>query len=337
MSEYHGMHHHSQYQQWSWRTDAPEFTPGTTNPNTVSMMSSNGNGNNAQMMDNTVFFAPFPGWFMPTGDMSMQNMGENAGNFEAEANQVPEVAEMEAKVASMQQELAQVRRMANMERRLRQIQTESYRRVLETYFVPREDAEQLVRRNDGYLQMEAQNTPGGVDLGEESQIWSQVHTPAESPDSSTTASADGKASSGTASGTSIASALQAMFPHATVRTSFEEETADMQKADRLSVLMDNLRERLGKAPSPEDANASGTCPTSKSEEEEVHEYVSRLERMVSSTVDDRAKNSLMSLSPKDGKDALRKVEEIINQQGGSCRHLSSILQSVCRKLDKRRI
>ena len=151
------MHHHSQYQQWSWRTDAPEFTPGTTNAtNTASMMSSstgNGNGNNPQMMDNTVFFTPFPGWFMAPGDMSMQSMGDN-GNFETQeqtVTQVPEVAEMEAKVSKMQQEMAQLRRMYTLERRLRTIQMESYRRVLETYFVPREDAEQLVRR----LQAEA--------------------------------------------------------------------------------------------------------------------------------------------------------------------------------------
>ena len=186
--------------------------------------------------------------------------------------------------------------------------------------------------------MEAQNA-GGMDLGEESQIWqSQAHTPVESPDSSTTANADGKASSGATSGTSIASALQAMFPHATVRTSFQDaqqEEASDQKADRLSVLMENLRERLGKAPSSEETGGS-SGPGAKNDEEEVHEYVSRLERMVSSTVDERAKTSLLSLPAKDGKEALRKVEEIINQQGGSCRHLSSILQSVCRKLDKRR-
>merc|ERR1740120_158144 len=46
--------------------------------------------------------------------------------------------------------------------------------------------------------------------------------------------------------------------------------------------------------------------------------------------------SLQTLKVDLALEALHKVEELVRSQGGSCRNLSSILQSVCRKLERRR-
>jgi hypothetical protein len=60
-----------------------------------------------------------------------------------------------------------------------------------------------------------------------------------------------------------------------------------------------------------------------------------LERTTGSKVDERALASLQSLPYSDAKEALLRVEELVQSQGGHCRNLSSILQSVCRKLAKK--
>jgi len=68
-----------------------------------------------------------------------------------------------------------------------------------------------------------------------------------------------------------------------------------------------------------------------SEVEEVEQYLCHLESMVEMTVDERARTTLLNLTPEQGKMVLSKVEEIISEQGGFCRSLSSMVQSVCRK------
>ena len=68
------------------------------------------------------------------------------------------------------------------------------------------------------------------------------------------------------------------------------------------------------------------------EEEDVEHHLSELQRMVDMEVDDRAKASLLRLSARQAKLALRTVEDIIDEQGGFCHNLSSMVQSVCRKM-----
>lgn len=98
---------------------------------------------------------------------------------------------------------------------------------------------------------------------------------------------------------SIASTLQAMFPHATVRTRPAVERPD------------------------EEAGA------------EVRRLALDLERATRSQIDERALRALQGLSPADACEVLRKVDDLVRAQGGRCRNLSSILQSVCRKLERR--
>eukprot|EP00933_Yihiella_yeosuensis_P027529 TRINITY_DN21428_c0_g1_i3.p1 TRINITY_DN21428_c0_g1~~TRINITY_DN21428_c0_g1_i3.p1 ORF type:complete len:571 (-),score=107.13 TRINITY_DN21428_c0_g1_i3:203-1915(-) len=116
----------------------------------------------------------------------------------------------------------------------------------------------------------------------------------------------------------IASTLQAMFPHATIRTGRD----DLEKAD-------------GEKSKSQENGGSGGGKNSEADAADVDAHMKRLERSVDSVVDDRALMSLQSLPYRDAKEALRKVEELVVAQGGQCRNLSSILQSVCRKLEKR--
>lgn len=114
----------------------------------------------------------------------------------------------------------------------------------------------------------------------------------------------------------IASTLQAMFPHATIRTG----RSDAENDD-----FENTQQETSKG------HSSATDTDAK----DVELHMRRLERTVDSKVDDRALMSLQSLPVKDAREALRKIEELVASQGGHCRNLSSILQSVCRKLEKR--
>ena len=68
------------------------------------------------------------------------------------------------------------------------------------------------------------------------------------------------------------------------------------------------------------------------EEEDVEHHLSELQRMVDMEIDDRARASLLRLSARQAKLALRAVEDIIDEQGGFCHNLSSMVQSVCRKM-----
>eukprot|EP00438_Fugacium_kawagutii_P032651 Skav206873 [mRNA] locus=scaffold898:132028:132786:- [translate_table: standard] len=67
-------------------------------------------------------------------------------------------------------------------------------------------------------------------------------------------------------------------------------------------------------------------------EEELEQHLCQLQGMVGCTIDERAKQTLLSLPHEHGKAALSKVEDIIHEQGGVCRNLSSMVQSVCRKV-----
>lgn len=107
----------------------------------------------------------------------------------------------------------------------------------------------------------------------------------------------------------IASTLQAMFPHATIRTG------------------NGKKEAHGGNSSDGDKQVTDA--------EEVDMLRKSLERISCSNVDERALVSLQSLPYSDAKEALLSAEELVQSQGGQCRNLSSILQSVCRKLAKK--
>eukprot|EP00439_Symbiodinium_sp_Y106_P039235 s1592_g4.t2 len=103
----------------------------------------------------------------------------------------------------------------------------------------------------------------------------------------------------------------AMFPHAKVRTG-SEESADAE----VSVSNDVDQEDSLADP-------------------EVLSRVEALQKSTSSALDDRAQKSLGSLEAAKAMEVLQKVEELVEAQGGECRNLSSMLQSVCRKMERK--
>lgn len=144
-------------------------------------------------------------------------------------------------------------------------------------------------------------------LLQEGKTHDQTH--GASPDEPGVGHADGgtgtagNAASGDAG--AITSTLRAMFPHATIRTGQAQNGGD----DR------------------EEANDQV--------QKKVEQQLEKLETLVGRQIDDRASRALQTLSRRDALEALGKVEELVNSQGGQCRNLSSILQSVCRKIEKR--
>lgn len=102
----------------------------------------------------------------------------------------------------------------------------------------------------------------------------------------------------------ITSTLRAMFPHATIRTGQDQNGDDYEETGE--------------------------------EVQRVEQYLRKLETVVGRQVDERAMRALQALNAGDALEALGKVEELVNSQGGHCRNLSSILQSLCRKIEKKR-
>jgi hypothetical protein len=135
----------------------------------------------------------------------------------------------------------------------------------------------------------------------------------------------------TYNGSSIASTLRAMFPHATIRTKQAAAGEDGEDGDKAEA-DDALDQDQG-------LRGPSASPTSELEDRQVMDAVLRtveeLEDATGNKVDNQAMRSLRALSKQDMLEALTKVEEMMLHQGGECRNLSAILQSVCRKIVKR--
>lgn len=128
----------------------------------------------------------------------------------------------------------------------------------------------------------------------------------------------------------IASTLRAMFPHATVRTGRDTGTEGS-----LDQQMEASYENGELPTSTEGQSLMSMITMGDAEALNVEGQVKSLERCTGCMVDERAMRSLLSLSVRDSKEAVGKVDELVQSQGGQCRNLSSILQSVCRKIEKR--
>lgn len=140
---------------------------------------------------------------------------------------------------------------------------------------------------------------------------------------------------------SIASTLRAMFPHATIRTKAarggedgeEGEDGDEDDPDSADGALDHgFEDNHPARPSHQAASAASA------ENWELNEVLARrvdeLEGATAGHIDDRAMKVLQNLREKDQLEALSKVEELFETQGGHCRNLSSMLMSVCRKFER---
>eukprot|EP00928_Gymnodinium_smaydae_P024835 TRINITY_DN19983_c0_g4_i1.p1 TRINITY_DN19983_c0_g4~~TRINITY_DN19983_c0_g4_i1.p1 ORF type:complete len:834 (-),score=195.71 TRINITY_DN19983_c0_g4_i1:163-2595(-) len=136
-----------------------------------------------------------------------------------------------------------------------------------------------------------------------------------------TAGASNAASGGDAEAASalppayIASTLQAMFPHATVRTQ-TEDSGNAGGGDDDQGL--SLEETVIDLPAGE-----------------AERLAAELQVSTRSRIDERALRALNGLRESETVEVLRRVTDLVSAQGGRCRNLSSILQSVCRKLERR--
>mmetsp|Transcript_55301 Transcript_55301/g.102351 ORF Transcript_55301/g.102351 Transcript_55301/m.102351 type:complete len:790 (+) Transcript_55301:135-2504(+) len=286
----------------------------------------------------------------PWGDS--QKLSELCAQYEWQLQtKADELQEMQNRMNQLKIETAQARATWEAERRSLVRQISHYRAVLERYWIPLEEAGTPEVSPEEYQyfapQFESSQSPqwtnGAVgeaghgptgmvveEVGAEQsnsldskmkQLNNLLQEPGDDPGRRSSESAgtgrqrDGAEGEGNGlSSGSIASTLRAMFPHATIRTRAAggdgEPGADKDRPERY---------RLGSDP----------------EEREVEGQLKALETSTKSQVDERALHAFQSLSNKDAKEAVGKVEELVRSQGGHCRNLSSILQSVCRKIERR--
>lgn len=133
----------------------------------------------------------------------------------------------------------------------------------------------------------------------------------------------------------IASTLQAMFPHATVRTMVGQDGAFAAAGDEVAA--------RNEMDTPEVTGGSRKSASEESTDEALVELppggaadlAAELQRSTKSQIDDRALRALHALPESEALEVLRRVDDLVRAQGGRCRNLSSILQSVCRKLERR--
>ncbi len=252
-----------------------------------------------QFCGNVAFFVPFPG--MVGGvPMNGNNTQENVETPQPTTSKA-DLHEMEAKMAKLQAENQRLMQLCENERQMRQIEVSAKQQILEMYAVPRSEVEQLVRR----FQEDSPTAMQQMHYGENATPF------VSASNASTTAGSPGTTGS---SATSLETLLQDLY-----KKLYEPEEHDERE-----------QEEQGRTSrqDPWEANEAAL----PAEEEEMQQHLSHLESLVGMEIDDRAKGSLLRMSSAQGKLALRKVEDIIQEQGGFCHNLSSMVQSVCRKM-----
>lgn len=256
-----------------------------------------------QYYGNVAFFVPFQGMAGVAGDSSMTataSTGQGTSKTEGESSQ--SLQEIAQKMAKLQAENQRLMHLCEVERRMRQIEVTAFQQTLEMYAVPHSEVDQLVRRfqEDGPTAL--------YDGTNQYGLYSN-------------AAATGATGSGTGTtAVSLESLLQDLY-----KKLYEpKESKDEKENDNSDTKDMKDTEEWG-------ANDTWEASRYSAEIEEVEQYLCHLESMVEMTIDERARTTLLSMTPEQGKMALSKVEEIIREQGGYCRSLSSMVQSVCRK------
>lgn len=259
-----------------------------------------------QYYGNVAFFVPFQGMAGVAGDSSMTanaaSTGQGTSKTEGESSQ--SLQEVAQKMAKLQAENQRLMHLCEVERRMRHIEVTAFQQTLEMYAVPHSEVDQLVRR----FQEDGPTALNYGDMNDSNQYGLY---------SNATGSATGATGSGT--GTTGAVSLESLLQD--LYKKLYEPTDEKENNNRdLKDMKDT-----------EEWGAKDTWEASYAEIEEVEQYLCHLESMVEMTIDERARTTLLSMTPEQGKMALSKVEEIIREQGGYCRSLSSMVQSVCRK------
>eukprot|EP00927_Polykrikos_kofoidii_P079115 TRINITY_DN7590_c0_g2_i1.p1 TRINITY_DN7590_c0_g2~~TRINITY_DN7590_c0_g2_i1.p1 ORF type:complete len:839 (+),score=152.15 TRINITY_DN7590_c0_g2_i1:177-2519(+) len=345
--------------QWDWKTDAPEFVPGRVTGLGSPMMSHN--NVESQMVPPAGGYAEGT-WMLPSGTTTRSDVVVGGFGTHTESIRLSQVRahyewqlrakseelrEMANRINQIEIETAQVRASWEVEQRSMTRQIEHYRGMLERYYGHSDEAsrqpvaqvvpEDVDRQQGQHLASCGQLTPtqcetnnvGGVgdcklaegksaeddELEAKMQQLSKLLQECYKPQPGMAVKAaprmlaaftdDGKGKEHAYATSAIETTLRAMFPHATIRTRPDDKSE--HSSDQEVVVTKSA---------------------------DIDENLRQLEMFAQDKVDDRALRALHALNPHLASEVLRKVDELLHDQDGQCRNLSSMLQSVCRKMEK---
>ena len=233
------------------------------------------------------------------------------GDSQTQAKSDPsDLQEMKLKLAKLQAENQRLMQLCETERQMRQIEVTAFQQTLEMYAVPHSEVDQLVRRFQ-------EDTPA---LNYGMNGMNGMNPLMYASNASTATGSPGTGTAG--NGCIIRDPLTGI-------STTNSMTPKIYRIGLRSTKQITATSRLSPNKDPWEGSEGHSAFTK--EVEEVEKHLGRLESMVEMSVDERARTTLLRMTPEQGKAALAKVEEIIREQGGYCRSLSSMVQSVCRK------
>jgi len=268
--------------------------------------------------------------------------------------QEDEINEMQRRLSELESKRAEVRQNWDREREALMREVARYRDVLERYAIPLEEAcERVVAPFAGHReQLLSQPSCGYVGATDNANVGS-------GSDMGLAGCAAGLGALGNASTFATVSSLDSKMQRLNGLLEGPRRRAkESSAADAAGATGEAARDQADEAPAAEAAAGgededflepdaiAGTLRemfphavvrTQQVDEEvdEVSERAAKLERRTQSEIDDRARKALLSLPTSCALEALQKVDDLVESQGGRCRNLSSILQSICRKLERR--
>ncbi|CAJ1403388.1 unnamed protein product [Effrenium voratum] len=319
--------------EWEWKTSAKDFKPGGLDAGgTLSSSGSTFGGSHAHSgFCRSPLLGPSTGSSATESPpLDPRNQGghltvNDLGAFDAldlsgcveDPQDCEEQLRLMELLEGLEQQKQQLQAQWEMERKEFITHVGCCRAVLQRYSVPLEEAEELVRKFSAMAEAEDPELLAYVNEPWASEAWRFPQMSAWTPglvsddfDLTGPSRPPGieEADMGGAGAESIACTLKALFPHAKVQAGCEEAM------------------QLG-----EDADQG--CLT----DPEVQRRAQTLQENTRSEIDGRALSSLRNLSALNALEVLQRVEELVEAQGGVCRNLSSMLQSVCRKMERKMI
>lgn len=225
-----------------------------------------------------------------------------------------EIRELQNRLNRLEIETAQLKAQWERDRQQMMHQLNIYAAAVEQHNIPlHEDS------RGGFA--EAMGFGGDVDTGAGSSLDSKMQQLNNLLNENQLGHSDGdpKPCNGEQTG-SIANTLQAMFPHATIRTGKSEldPGSTQEQGSNLSVEERQIEPRHDPAMA-----------------REVDVLAANIQQ-VTGAFDQRAMNALQMLALEHQKEAMQRVQDMVNAQGGQCRNVSALLQSLCRKIEARK-
>lgn len=305
---------------WDWKTDAPEFVPGSLAGLTVGSPSK------------TMVAATYAGqqsWpSSPTAQTAQPNnaLGNNPqlaqlrSQYEWQLRtKAQQLEHLRQRMSQLEIEMAKNRSTWDDERRTFARQIAQYRATLERYCIPLDElnhpsfsVEETAQPRTGVTPSDDFSPPSNSS----NTLTSKMRQLNNLLQDGSTASQWGRSG--------------AMQPD--TETNCSSSTA--QDATSSNTVAKDYQESKPLAQTLKQPSWSEITFPDEADNRSVEQQVHYLEQMTKGQVDERAMRSLWNLSTKDAKEALKRVEDLVRDQGWHCDNLSSILQSVCRKIEK---